>query len=156
MKWIISPTPISSPAVSVRTAYWGSRGVGSCKQPSWFLPLRSSEGVELLCLFQKATLDKGMGRSWKESDRIRVSILNVHMSVRYFLLDRVRASLQDIFRHWTMTAWECYEEDSETRWWLTIQHRVSDFFFPSWTELSSLAYTISCLLTLASDQIHSC
>lgn len=34
--------------------------------PSWFLPLRSSEEVELLFVFQNVTLDQSMGGSWKE------------------------------------------------------------------------------------------
>ena len=87
----------------------GVSAVGS-GWPFQFLPLRSSEGVERLHMFQKITLGQRKTSNGEEFEFVGMSNVSAKPPSGV-----VRASFQEIFRYWTMTAWECYERDSETR-----------------------------------------
>lgn len=155
MKWTISQTPISSIGVSAKTACWGACGWGSCKWPSWFLLLSKIQWRSGFALCFKSNTREGNG-SELEGIRIWVSILNVHMSVHYYLFwyseGLISGHFQILDNDCLRMLWRRFRDQ-------VVSHHPAQsiwFFFSSWTELISLASTISCLLTLASDQIHSC
>lgn len=121
--------------------------------PSWILPSRSSEGVELLFVFQNVRLDQRMGGSWKKLESESAYQMSVCLYTSTFCM--YGGPLQEMPRPWTMTAWVALRGTQRSGDDVTIQHRASAFFSPLGQKLSSPRHTKACLLTLASHHIDS-